>query len=157
MKNKVQHQTRFYLSYFFNLIDRFFYNAKYDPYLGGDVGKFIDRLGGSRKIYFFIMGGVMIIPHSKIFLGAGWASGPFNITLFKTILKVLVVKTLKFLGMTAGFTYISIYTLYLDHFRMVSAAVEFFLTFLPTGVGRKIYLKSTRGGSKNLFLHYEKR
>ena len=75
---------------------------------------------------------------AKIF---GGPPGPFKMTLFKIILKVWVVKMLKFPGLTAGYTYINIYTVYLAHFWVVSAPGEFFFGIFPTGRrARKIYL-----------------
>ena len=47
-------------------------------------------------------------------------------TLFEIILKKKVVKILKFSGLTAttGYTYIRIYKVYLDKFKVVSTAVK---------------------------------
>ena len=61
-------------------------------------------------------------------------------------------KMLKISGLTAGYTYISIYTVYLNHFRVVSAVGENFFGLFSTRVrGRKIYLKSTRGSGRKIY------
>ena len=103
-----------------------------------------------EKLFFLCGWGHDHTAQYKIFR---WPSGPFKITLFGKILKLWVVKMLKISGLTAGFTYISIYmyTVYLYHFRVVSAAGEIFKAFFPLSGGRKIYLKSTRGGRKIYF------
>ena len=127
----------------FLIIDRFFYTAKYDHWLGRGVEKFIFPLWGVGHDH---------TAQYKIF---GWASGPFKMIFFGNFSKVLVVRMLKFSGRI--YIYYNIYLVYINHLEVVCAAdsraVENFIGLFST---RKVVEKFIRnrlvGIVRNFFL-----
>ena len=73
----------------------------------------------SKKLFLTMEGGVH--DHNAQCKNFWGPSRPFKMTLFGTFLRIEIVKMLEFYDLTAEYTYISLYTVYLDNFRVVGA------------------------------------